>query len=260
MTNGVVTVLGCGPAGLLTALAVEHAGYTPAIYSKKQPSFIAGAQFVHHAIPDLCDENPDAVINISKFGTEEGYAQKVYGNSAAPTSWPDYGGEQKIWYMLRIYEELWKRYEGDIVDTELRPGEVDRLMDRGLLVFNTVPLRALCRRPDEHMFESQSVWIDIKTDMHPAGAFPEGIVYDGTEKVKWYRGSYLNGQYSREYPKDPHLRKCIQIHKPLRNSCDCHTQMVRLGRYGRWEKKPLVVDAYAGALRALGGQAPWERF
>ncbi|HEY7420289.1 MAG TPA: hypothetical protein VH593_34240, partial [Ktedonobacteraceae bacterium] len=79
-------VLGCGPAGLLAAHACSLNGADVRIFSLKRPSYISGAQYLHQAIPGLSGA-PDGDIMITKVGTREGYAKKVYGNANKATSW-----------------------------------------------------------------------------------------------------------------------------------------------------------------------------
>src|SRR5215470_19138644 len=93
-----VAVLGCGPAGLMAAYACTVEGLTPHIYSKPNKSIIIGAQYLHLPIPNITLPEPEVEIKYVKVGTPEGYARKVYGNEAAPTSWDRFSeGLHKGW-------------------------------------------------------------------------------------------------------------------------------------------------------------------
>lgn len=241
-----IHVLGCGPSGLLVAHAGVQAGHDVTIYSQKKKSHIGGAQFLHTAIPDLTDDNPEDVVTFEYRGTAEGYAQKVYGSPKADTSWDTYAGTVPIWNMRRAYDDLWKRYESLIIDRSLTPHEVAELQDSVSTVISTIPRKALCMR--DHRFTSQQVHI-----WYELGALKDNrIIYNGIPDVPWYRASNLFSWESVEYPSlAPHGSNTRAVYKPLETDCDCLPEIVKLGRYGRWEKGVLIHHAYWGAVRQI---------
>src|SRR4051794_36471109 len=112
-----VAVLGCGPAGLLSAHAAILGGCDVLVYSIKQKSPMNGAQYLHSPIPELTSQDPDAIIRYAKVGTRAGYATKVYGHPEAPCSWDKFEeGPRPAWSLSDSYEELWSRYGDLIID------------------------------------------------------------------------------------------------------------------------------------------------
>jgi hypothetical protein len=242
-----VAVLGCGPAGLMAAHAVALNGCNPVILSKKQPSVIGGAQYLHEPIPKITGKEPDGRVNFIHYGTETGYAQKVYGNPCAPTSWTTYPvGYHSIWNLRKAYEKLWSKYESKIYDFTLTPDSVEDIQEEYDLVFSTVPLVSLCQNPS-HGFENQEVWIIYGQTV--LGGGEDRIIYDGSTDFPWYRWSYLFGWSGIEYPNMVHGG--LRLRKPLGTTCNCHPGTTRLGRYGTWNKGALTHHAYKGAIDAL---------
>ena len=245
-----IAVLGCGPAGLLAAHACQLSGNLVDIYSVYRPSPIGGAQFLHREIPGITDPSPDGKVYFVHVGSDVGYAIKVYGNAGAPTSWKEYhDGEHDVWNMRRAYARLWADYEKLIIDAPLDADRVDALVRSYDMVFSTIPLKAICRRPQEHTFDDQPVWIsneDRYTDDNQ-------IVYNGLdpEVAPWYRASKIFGVPGVEYPAPPVGIDAVRVSKPLRNDCTCHPEVTLLGRYGKWQKGELIHHAYEGALKAI---------
>ena len=243
-----VAVLGCGPAGLLAAHAATLSGVPQVdIYSVYRPSPIGGAQFLHRSIPEITTEDPDGKVYFTHVGTERGYAVKIYGEENAPTSWGEYhDGEHDVWNMRRAYAQLWATYEPRIIDRSVNPDSVEALSRSYDLVLSTIPLKAICRRTMFHEFESQDVFISNEsfTDENM-------IVYNGLHAAMWYRASRIFGVPGVEYPFPPPGKETVKVTKPLRNACDCHPEIVRLGRYGKWQKGELIHHAYEGAMKAI---------
>lgn len=245
-----ITILGCGPAGLLAAHAAVQSGHPVKIVSQKVRSKIGGAQYLHTHIPDLTDQHPDGYATFEYRGTDQGYAQKVYGDPQAVTSWGSYIGTVPIWNMRQAYDELWAQYESLILDASLQP---DQLMDMhvsGELVLSTIPRTTLCWRGTEHRFTMQEVWVwygRSKNNTH------NQVIYSGHPDTPWYRYSNLFGWESIEWPvaQNVHTQDLIRIKKPIATDCDCLPGIHKLGRYGRWEKKILSHDAYWDAIQVI---------
>lgn len=243
-----IAILGCGPAGLMAAHAVALYGHEPRIYSKKMQSSIGGAQYLHKPIPGINKDAPDGKVNFIKYGNEQIYAEKVYGDKLFKTSWYDYSeGYHSIWNLRSTYEKLWAKYHKFIADVRLDHTSVSELLQNYPLVMNTVPLMQLCA--EDHLFECQDVWIVY-------GPAKEGgedrIIYDGTTDFPWYRWSYIFGWRGIEYSKPTGANQpSTHVRKPLYHACDCHPALVKLGRYGSWQKGVLTHHAYEGAVDAL---------
>lgn len=260
-----VIVLGCGPAGLLAAAAVQQAGYTPIIISNKVPSPIGGAQYLHRAIPGVTNIGSDGVIDFVKVGTARGYATKVYGRAKLVTSWDSFDeGPHECWNLRAAYNRLWDMYGYRIVDMKITPVRLARLLDSPdyAAVMSTLPLQALCMNTT-HRFESKDVY--ISSESHDLDA-QEGyyrwsnrlvgnsIVWNGEPGVDWYRQSHIFGFPGTEFPIHPHDRKVVKVTKPLSTTCSCWPDLVRLGRYGLWTKGVLAHQAYEGAMITLKGE------
>lgn len=236
-----VLVLGCGPAGLLSAHAAYQAGHRVTIISKKQPSFIAGAQFLHTAIPDLTPEKPDGYITFIKLGDEDVYAQKVYSDPTVKTSWGAYDeGERGVWHLQKHYKALWDEWEDRIFDGSFSQDMCRVALSEFDAVFSTIPLKALF---PQGKFYTEQVQI-----LQEEACEPGEIIYSGSWDQKWYRASHIFGHAFTEYPASPSIENATVISKPLRAEVTLPWKgMHFFGRYGKWQKGVLVDDAYREA-------------
>jgi hypothetical protein len=240
-----VAVLGCGPAGLMAAHAVAQAGVEFDILSDPvQPSKLGGAQYLHHAIPGLTQENPDGYLMVIKHGTEEGYQAKV-GRVGQPTSWTKFTtGTLPIWNLGRAYKVLWAMYSGRMKIRKVVPYGEYGVQGLGLeydVVLSTIPKNAICLSPSTHKFTSMPCWIRTGD----LGVARDTMNYSGEYGVQWYRSSHIFGVESKEYAHEAIGGRLIR--KPLWNDCDCNPWIFHLGRYGKWERGWLTSDAYTGA-------------
>lgn len=251
-----VTILGCGPAGLLAAHAAVQAGLDPVIYSVKKASVIHGAQYLHDHIPGLTDKEPDGMLSYTKLGTREGYAAKVYGDPDAPVSWDVFKeGDHPAWRMIEIYDELRRLYWPRVYNRVIGPEDIGPIADGADLTLCTLPASELCQRP-AHKFDFQRVTISDRSQLDPS--VENAIVYNGTAEDRWYRTSSIFGHDGTEWSSHrghPIGEKIVGGIKPLRTDCTCHyrhSDFYRLGRFGQWEKGVLVSDAYKDAVQLVG--------
>lgn len=248
-----VTILGCGPSGLLAAHAFALKGWEVNIISRKIPSKIGGAQYIHRAIPFITGTRPDGLVSYVKVGTRDGYAEKVYGDTRAEVSWDLYDGNVPIWNMRRVYSKLWDLYEASIEPGEASPAMVADLSRKGLVV-SSIPLVALCITPERHEFTRQPVFIvQMNTN---AGGMPEHVIlYDGIPEHQHYRYSRIFGVESWEFamPSASEIEGVVHIQKPISTTCDCHPLVVKVGRYGKWEKSQLAHNAFEDGLEVADG-------
>lgn len=240
-------ILGCGPAGLLAAHACAMHDMDVTIYSKRVPSFITGAMFVHEPIPPFNDPlYPDGQVIFAKEGTERGYAMKVYGNPNEPTSWRNYDeGTIPGWSMLELYEKLWDKYQVKIVNCDLsKPPLLMRIAQQPFDVkISTIPAPILCQNPREHVFRLRSIWVKSGEPMSAIYGIPDNtVIYNGNPAIPWHRASNLFGDVSFEFAKPTNGAK--HIRKPLSTNCDCRPQWERAGRYGKWERGVLAHTAF----------------
>lgn len=259
--SGTVCVLGCGPAGLLAAEAARQEGYHVTIHSVKLKSQTLGAQYVHEPIPEVTALEPDGWAEFTYWGDRAGYAAKVYGDPSADCSWGAFQGRTAAWSMARVYDLLWDRWHPMIRDTPVRPEEVGLALEVFNHVVCTIPLHSLCRSghafPYAHVWASKAAVREVRDNE---------IIYNGLAGDPWYRSSWLFGSGSTEWPgrfydeasggqRDAGLKRdLVMLRKPLGTDCNCHPEMIRAGRFGRWNKGVLAHHAYyetREALRAL---------
>lgn len=248
-----VAVLGAGPAGLLAAHAVELAGRQAVIFSEPHgdglihPSRIAGAIYLHTAIPDLTSGKPDAALTFRKLGTREGYAFKVYGSRFAPCSWDKFEeGTTPAWALQPVYDELWRRFLPKMVPSVIDGIVLSELIDTFPMVISTIPPHAYCAHVTDgiHTFPSRPIYIEQRAIPDVEGD-PE-ILYDGRLGVPSgrYRSSRVFGQASTEYMNPPRAPHVIGK-KLLATTCDCFAdEVVRAGRWGCWTPGVLTHHAF----------------
>lgn len=239
-----VAVLGCGPAGLLAAHGATLAGAEVDIYSIKKPSFIAGAQFMHRAIPQTGVKGSQ--VQLFKRGTKEGYAKKVYGDPTYSSSWEAYAQDTlPCWPMNQVYTRLWERYEDRIKDCKVDDDVLDNLEYDGYsLLLSTIPAPTLCSK--DHIFVGSTHRIAV---YDRTGINQNYIIYNGLNTDEWHRSSVLHGTGFLEYGPSaaaPNIAKPVV--KPQTNDCDCRSDWQRLGRYGKWQRGVLAHHAYEEAF------------
>lgn len=246
-----VAILGCGPAGLLSAHAAALLGHQPVIYSIPQKSQIHGAQFLHRAIPEINDHQPDAELKFTKVGMGYVYATKVYGKPYVRTSWDNYstGDRVQAWNMQAAYDKLWDVYQHLIIDHLINAWEVPEILDAFDRVISTVPAAILCRKP-YHSFRRIPIWI---TSAASASVGRNQIVYNGLDADRWYRGcdifDHRFSEYTFEiYGASPGL-------KPMGTDCDCFEgRVLKVGRFGKWERGVLIHHAFEEVFDHLQGE------
>jgi hypothetical protein len=249
---------------LLAAHAAEEWGHDVVVYSRRQRSDIHGAQYIHESIPRLCEEADAQPVSYGKIGEASGYAAKVYLDPEHPTSWDKFPvGVVPAWPMTGVYATLWSRWESRIVPTVITPDWIRNVMlsDGGRLapdvMFNSLPRNLLCEQtvagPDELAHQFQSAPVVFEPDAKLGGE--NYILYNGKTDDDWYRTSRLFGHSWTEYSASLFVGEALRPGwlvgiKPTHTDCDClnDERMIRIGRFGRWEKATLVTDAYRQAV------------
>lgn len=253
-----VAILGCGPAGLLAAHAAVRAGYDINIISRKQESKMFGSMYLHEHIPEITDPNPAFGVSIRKEGTREQYALKVYGDPKASVSWDKFkSGEVPAWDLKLAYRVLWELYESFITDVSLDADAVWAITTNYKHVFSSVPLLTICYAPEQHQFAKQKIWVHHGEQPQDTLWQENLMFYNALPVVEWYRYSLIQGYMSWEYAHEPlhveeHGFKLTSGFKPRYTTCPCHPDMIRVGRFGRWDKQALSHHAYFDTLRVLG--------
>lgn len=245
-------VLGCGPAGLLAAHAGVTAGLEVQVHSIKMPSDIKGAQFIHQPVEGLTYPEPDFMVLFEKWGHKEVYAEKVYGDPDAPCSWDLFSGEVPAWSMIEVYQNLWEKYQGLVMDCEIRAPYIKDLLETGDIVVSSITPQGYCTKED-HLFQWQNVWINEECNVPNTTKERNVIVYNGAQDEDWYRSSMLGGFGSTEWGQKPQEVQRTS-RKPLSTNCDCflaYPDFWRIGRFGEFKKGLLVSDAYDRACEVV---------
>jgi hypothetical protein len=259
MNHKKVIVLGCGPAGLMVAHALTQVGVTFEIMAPfVKQSHISGAQYLHSYVPGLGLRGQEEKLTYVRIGTEEGYATKIYGD-VVETSWGRFPDAVEAWPLRAAYDALWERYNSHIVQERASWELILDLIDLYGAVFSTAPLIELVPSGLKHIFKYQDVWI-TPGDFQDTSIPYNTIIYNGTVDDAWYRKSNIYGHTSFEFPAEPDdvtLGEVKRIRKPLTYSGpDPIPQIYKFGRYGTWQKKVLVDDAYKDALTTLSSSRP----
>lgn len=254
MTKSVL-ILGCGPAALFCAKAVEDAGFHPMIFSKKRKSEMYGAQYLHGPIPDVSPER-GFTVRYSLLGSLEGYRDKVYGAGFRGNLSPeDLQPEHDAWDIRQAYNDLWSHFQERIQNIDFAsPQEavawVSNVGSDYHSVVSTIPAPMLCHNPG-HVFQAEKIY--AIGDAPERGVFSpivtplNEVVCSGWVEDSWYRKSNILGyntvEWSGKRPKPP-LEGVADVLKPIGTTCDCLSWVHRLGRYGKWTKGVLSHEAY----------------
>lgn len=260
-----VVVLGCGPAGMTAAWAAISLEHSVTIISKRwEPSILYGCQYLHEPIPGF-EDVPSTTVRYGVQGTSEQYRDKVYGSKwHGRVSPEDFVGEHQAWDIRETYRRLWAELNGMTMDItappvmtiggiEIKHGDIDSV--RKMMpdkIISTIPATDLCYQP-EHTFRSHHIYASgstIQDDM------PDNYVWcNGTNDVDWYRNSSVFGYRTVEWPSriamTAHGRGAVRVNKPLDTNCECHKDIIRVGRYGEWSKGVLVHQVYDKVVEAL---------
>lgn len=257
-----VIILGCGPAGLMAAQAVEDA--TPheesvqiGIISRKSKSPLYGAQYLHSAIPFMTSEAARAV-HYRLQGSPLNYRRKVYGEGWTGSVSPeDLAEDHLAWDIRQTYDDLWAKWEHAVSDLDITPYSLKQIIGdhKPDLVVSSIPARILCEGGDRtaHFFNQVEVWAagdapDLGIDISKMYQCPdETVICDGSDNSAWYRKSRVFDHTTVEWPgyiERVPVRTASRVAKPLNNNCDCFPTVMRVGRYGKWEKGVLSDSAY----------------
>jgi hypothetical protein len=254
-----VAILGCGPAGLIAAHSAATVGHDVVIYSRKRRSITFGAMYLHAPIPDISPDNPEMMIDVNKVGTRWGYAESVYGDPNAEVSWDKFTiGPTPGWDLKSAYSKLWRQYNKLIVDVQVTPESVEGI--KADMVFSAIPARSICL-DWQHRFDAVNIVV-----LHGPTTVEENImVYNGVDLVgmpAWYRYSRIRGYQSWEFSEDHAptnistsvLAEGVRVSKgikPLRTTCTCHPNVVRIGRFGKWDRHAFTHHGYEEVRSAL---------
>lgn len=256
-----VAVLGAGTDGLIAAHACQQAGVSPQVYSRKVKTKVGGAQYLDRAIPGLNrPDKPETIIHHLVRGDEFAYRRKVYSAHPSLTEISEradvYNGmREPAWSLRRAYNELWGRWESQVLDNEIDVRFVAKLLDGHDLVFSTVPLMSICshRSGAYHNFHlRQSLIAPVMLEK----LVSDTVVWDGTRTSAWFRTSLVFGEVATEWPAGapvPTLDKLMKVTMPIASDCNCWPSVVRLGRYGAWSRKEDTSEVFTRVISTLEG-------
>lgn len=236
-------IIGCGPAGILTCHAAILHGVTPVVYAPAVvPSRQHGAQYLHSYIPEADLDSP-FVLTYNKYGTEEGYQRKIYGDKPVQSSWKKFPeGPVVAWDLGSMYRRLFDRYALLINEATVTANDLPQLVEDFDFVVNTAPLDSIAPMGE---YKCEYVWI---APFDTYGVPRNTINYFGDDDVEWYRASNINGVCSTEWPggiPQP-VAGAVKVAKPL--EAEVSTPGIwRLGRYGQWKKGVLVDQVFTQA-------------
>lgn len=245
-----VAIIGCGPSGLLAAHAASQLGMVVSIFSKDvRPSPHAHATFLHSDIPGLTSPAPDGTVEIRKVGDGEGYAQKVYKDRRKTTSWDKLpSGHMNAWSLRPVYRKLWERFGDRVRLSTASPELVRGLQGAYDYVINTVPAAAVCD-DIHHKFPSEPIWVVEGQGNRVIGSNESYMLYNGNPRTLWYRQSNIFGVISTEFANP--VKGASRGIKVLPTDCDCHPELIRVGRWGTWMPGVLLHSAYWNTKNAL---------
>lgn len=256
----IAAILGCGPSGLLAAHACELNGIEPVIFSRDVPSQLGGAQFSHIAIPGITDPDDAFKLTYRLNGSPDVYRKKVYGDTPVPfVSFEGVSDGQVVeaWSLRRIYEQLWDRFSGRIINTMFDPERAEQFEGWPFgPVFTSLPAPVICRASVDmdvnHGFRSQPV--RILNQALDSSISDNTIIYDGTQEHSWYRMSMIDGVGGTEWGGSGAVPPGIELKtvmKPIETNCNCHPRLIRIGRFGTWKKGILTMHAFGMVMDTL---------
>jgi hypothetical protein len=268
-----VIVIGCGPSGLAAAHAAIGLGCSVKIIGPKKRTPQHGPVFLQQPIPGVSTDHPNGYIKqLVVGGSIMDYTLKAYGDVNIAMSNNGILREGiHTWSVQKAYVNLWEMYSGLIVDTALKPREVDDL--KADLIVSTAPAPKLCLRKnfgcsaDGHNFLSVPIalFFEVSYPNQPINT----IIYNAYEEPKWVRSSNVFGNEVTEwrpedipgYPEEAFQEPDIIIHKPISTDCDCHPHVLRCGRFGKWNNLAWIDSAYyetRTAIYSMLHQHEWD--
>jgi hypothetical protein len=256
-----VIVLGAGPAGLVAAHTINRiTGRRPLIFSRGEKSELYGAQFLHESIVDIPVEGRQ--IEYKLKGTADGYRDKVYGkDSDVKVSPQQFHGGIPAYDIRATYDILWEDYGSGphFVRWEASPHRIGAVLNLAeshkSLVFSTIPAPLLCDPHSGHYFDSREIWaVGQAPNRLPPVVVPNNTVLcNGEPAPHWYRASTIFGQSTVEWPNGakPPVFGIVKVKKPVSTNCNCHPEIIRVGRFGEWKKGRLVHEVQQIVQEAL---------
>jgi FAD binding domain len=276
-----VVVLGAGPAGLAAAHAATLAGRDVTVMAPGDRSPLYGSQYLHAPIPGMTSQPPVRVTYRLEGGSYADYQVKAYGRADASRMVTGSEPEEEIefaarrtvqrlaWDIRQTYDALWSRYQPVIQRWEYKEykdlsyvlhgaGELER-------VYSTIPLPLLCQYRYTHVFRYGTAWaageapdlgiVFLRADPGAPLWYPNTIAFHAGPDVPYYRTHNVYAHRSIEWPgwqdKPDGYPTASYVKRPLWTNCDCWPSVVKLGRYGAWNKSQLVNHVFSAVYEDL---------
>jgi hypothetical protein len=251
-----IVVLGCGPAGMIAAHAASLMGHDVSIISDNpQPSTMFGAQYLHAPIPKATDGSPRVYVNYVLQGTNNGYKRKVYGALGRDlVSSPDALAENhSAWDIRYTYNRLWEMYGDRVTKGYIDGHNIDSIKGKWDVIISSIPKISLCSSGFACNFKSVEVWASGEAPewgKHIDINCPDNtVICNGRDLPTWYRVSNIYGRKTIEwgFAEGVGLEEtngAALVRKPISNDCECHPEILRVGRYGKWQKGVLASDSF----------------
>jgi len=251
-------VLGCGPTGLAAAQAAVDSGHEVLIASAKdRMSTQYGCQYLHAPIPGY-EDVPHTTVNYHLNGTPDQYRLKVYGSKwQGRVSPEDFIGDHDAWDIRETYQRMWDRLSTlpQVQFIKINPitlGSLPVVIYEFMpdKIISTISAMAMCSAAN-HNFIYHTIYASGSRKQHTG--IEDSIICDGTLDYEWYRNATVFGYTTTEWSREPRGNgdNIVAVPKPLTHNCDCHREVHRIGRYGRWQKSYLVHKAYPDTLEIL---------
>ena len=245
-----VLILGCGPAGLMAAHAAAMGNHDVVIVSRARKSFMKGAQYLHKPIP-MATRSPGFTVTYELRGTPDSYREKVYGPGYRGTVSPEELSDTHTAYDIReAYDWLWNIYGGYVINDDFdaqKAYKIEKLIEwaKADTVISTVPAPILCKNPD-HSFTAEYIWAIGEEHAEDYAIGMNHVICNGEDYPAWYRIANIHGHKSVEWPqfRKPPIPNVFNVTKPVKTTCTCFPDVVRMGRYGKWEKGVLSHTAF----------------
>lgn len=194
----------------------------------------------------------------NRVGTAKNYRWKVYGAQwKGDVSADSLESEHPAWDIRQAYEILWFYYERYIWDTKIDIAWMDDFSpDDFDYVFSSIPAPTMCK-VSSHKFNSMRIYAfgetpTRKIQRDDVSLGDNQVLCNGLWEPSWYRVSRVFGFGTIEWPEmsEPDAGSSL-VQKPLSTDCTCYPDVIRIGRYGRWEKGILTHHAMSQVQEVL---------
>lgn len=242
-----IAILGSGPSGLFAAHAAIGLGCNVRIFSKQQRSRIQGTQFLRREIPGLTGD--PFLLEYKLVGDPALYSEKVGGDTKDLV---DASGDLlfttvKAWDIHAAYSAAWSEYGRIVEPREIENDVPEDILRWADLVISSIPAWELCQT-DEHLFYHKTIWTLPFVKAFGPFADPKAddlVVCSGYKMDWWFRQSKIHGVESTEFHDEDHLPNgTTEVMIPNNTNCDCHPEIMRVGRAGTYDMKVFADQAF----------------